>query len=136
MLKQSSYQRFPRMAQRPRIVIERVIKEHHLHAEDFFSHYRDAYLVKARRTAAERLYDLGYSASQIGRFLGRDHTTVLNYLPSGKQARANRHAAKTILRHLTESERRIVTDLAASQDLAPAELMAQWVRTRIAEMLS
>lgn len=125
---------FPRMPLRPRVAIEQVMKEHHLCADDFFSARRDTYLIKARRAASQRLLALGYTAPQVGKFIGRNHTTVLNYLSSAQEVRGARYAAKRVLRHLNETENTIVVDLAKARGIAPAQLLAEWVSERIAEM--
>jgi hypothetical protein len=120
----------PRMPIKARLTVEAVMREHHVHVEDFYSLYRDRHLVAARGAAAERLLDIGYMPGRIALFLRRNRTTVLNYLPQHKETRKTRHAAKTILRHLTPEARVTVLDYAHAENVKPELLIAQWVNER------
>lgn len=120
----------PRMPMRARIIIEAVLLDHRIHAEDFFSLYRDKHLIAARATATQRLFDVGYTATRIGQFLKRNRSTVLNYQPHHREVKRSRHAAKTIMRHLTPEARRIVVDFAAAEHVKPELLIAEWVNER------
>ncbi len=79
----------PELRSRPMVIIHEVASEHHVDVEAMIKHrsrHTDAYrLGAARSEAARRLDAIGLSTTQIGRFLHRDHTTILDYL--GRRAR-------------------------------------------------
>lgn len=119
-----------RMPARPRMVISGVLLEMGLHPDDFFGQSRQPHLVNARRLATERLIDLGFSPSQIGRYLKRNHTTILNYLPKLREAKRGRYARKIILRLLAPDAREVVKAYATAEGVTPELLVAQWINER------
>lgn len=120
----------PRLPARPRMVISGVLLEMGLHPDDFFGQSRQPHLVNARRIAAQRLIELGFSPSQVARYLKRNHTTVLNYLPKLREAKRPRYSSNRLLRHLTDDVREIVLAAAKAEGVTPYVLMAQWVGER------
>ena len=52
-------------------------ERHNVTVEDVLGRSRKPQLVRARRELMQRLRDDGFSLWQIGRWLGRDHKTVL-----------------------------------------------------------
>jgi chromosomal replication initiation ATPase DnaA len=62
-------------------IIVRVAEAHGVTLGDVLGYSRRAYIVAARRAAMHALRDeCGYSLCQIGRLLGRHHTTVMHAL--------------------------------------------------------
>lgn len=112
---------------RGRAIVRDIITQHKLHPADFFGKCRAYHLVAARREAANRLIEAGYSLCQAGRFLKRHHATVLAYLPKGKSRKQRAHAGEIILRHLCGSEAEVVRDVAKAEGIPPAVLIAQIV---------
>ena len=51
-----------------------------------FSRERTKYIAKARHEAMHQLSELGLSSVEIGKFLNRDHSTVLYALKKGRAA--------------------------------------------------
>jgi intein/homing endonuclease len=117
---------------RGREVIKEVMREHMLCEEDFFGTLRHQHLVKARRTAALRLRDIGYSCTQTARLLKRNHTTILNYLDNMPEAKRKRRIFKLLTRNLTDDVHNAVLDMAKAEGVALEILISQWVSERVA----
>lgn len=82
--------RRPRMAD----IVAAVADKHDVTVADLKGPSRVKHIVAARFEAMARMYDLGiWSMPQIGRFFGRDHTTVLNGIRRHHGASAKRRAA-------------------------------------------
>ena len=120
----------PRMPLRARVIIETVLRDHHLHAEDFYSTGRGKDLVEARRDAGKKLIEIGYSSTRIGRMLKRDHSTVLNYLDIHRKRKGEYYAGKALMKHLTPEARQIVLDYAKTENVKPHVVIAQWINER------
>jgi chromosomal replication initiation ATPase DnaA len=72
--------------------IERVCEKHKITKAALTSKCRKTHLVTARKEVAEILEAAGYSYSDIGRALNRDHSTVLHFL--GRTSKAIRREEK------------------------------------------
>lgn len=116
---------------RGREIIKQVMREHMLGAEDFFGTLRHQHLVKARRVAARRLRDAGYSCTQTARMLKRNHTTVLNYLEILPEAKRKRRLMRLLTRHLSDQVHFAVLEIAKSEDVSLEILVSQWVTERV-----
>lgn len=57
--------------------IAEIAEAHHLTVEDILSPKRHKYLVSVRRKCIYMLRDKGYSTTEIGRIMGRDHSTIV-----------------------------------------------------------
>ncbi|MCA6108152.1 hypothetical protein [Bradyrhizobium cenepequi] len=115
---------------RAKLIISAVLSLHRMHRDDFFGHRRDLHLVAARRDAAHRLREAGFTSGQIGRILKRNHTTVLNYfdgLRDGKRRRLNERA---VLRHVDPELREPIQMIAQAEGVTLEMLIAQWVGER------
>ncbi len=64
-------------ADRYNAIIKRVAAERYISVEAIRGKSRDRYVYQARQDIAKELYDLGLSTTQIGKYLNRDHTTIL-----------------------------------------------------------
>lgn len=115
---------------RGREIIKDVLREHMLHADDFFGTLRHRHLVKARRAAALRLRDAGYSCTQSARMMKRNHTTVLNYLDKMPEAKRKRRLFKLLTRNLADDVHHAVVEIAKTEGVSLEVLVAQWVTER------
>ena len=57
--------------------IAEIAEAHHLTVEDILSPKRHKYLVSVRRKCIYMLRDKAYSTTEIGRIMGRDHSTIV-----------------------------------------------------------
>lgn len=57
--------------------IAEIAEAHHLTVEDILSPKRHKYLVSVRRKCIYMLRDKGHSTTEIGRIMGRDHSTIV-----------------------------------------------------------
>ena len=68
----------------PTTIMGKLAKEicdkHNVTIDQFKSLIRTRDVVAAKRAFCKQAYDMGNSATQIAKFLGRDHTTVLYHL--------------------------------------------------------
>lgn len=67
---------------RSREIIRAVAARHKLQPHDILGPDRFGHFVEARRETMIRLREAGYSYPQIGKFLNRDHTTVVFHVNS------------------------------------------------------
>jgi len=116
---------------RGREIIREVMREHMLCADDFFGTLRHRHLVKARRTAALRLRDAGYSCTQVARMLKRNHTTVLNYYEAMPEAKRARRFNRLITRNLSEDMQIAVSAIAKAEGVSLEILISGWVSERV-----
>jgi chromosomal replication initiation ATPase DnaA len=61
-------------------VLRSVSAEHGVSVDELRGPRRNNRLIEARRAVIQALRDCGLSLPQIGRFVHRDHTTVLHHL--------------------------------------------------------
>lgn len=61
-------------------IIRDVCARHEIPVRVIRGESRDRMAVAARREICQRLYDMGLSSPQIGRWINREHTSVLNLL--------------------------------------------------------
>jgi hypothetical protein len=115
-----------------KLIIKAVLDEHLVHSDDFFGRGKLSYLVAARRDAAHRLLAAGYNPSQVGRFMRRHPSTVLNYFPKLVEAKRAQYAAKRVMRWLTLEAHETVIAVAKAENVTPEVLMARWVGERAA----
>ena len=71
-------------------VVRSVCDEGHASLDDVLSACRTRSVVACRRACAFELQRRGLSTSEIGRLLGRDHTTVLHMLGRTRRGKAKR----------------------------------------------
>lgn len=70
-----------------REIIRAVALEHGLQPRDLLGRDRFGHFIAARREAMVRLREAGFSYPQIGRFLGRDHSTIVFHVNKANRAR-------------------------------------------------
>lgn len=61
-----------------RLIAEYVAREHGVAIADILSDSRIRRVTRARQEVMRRAVEAGFSLGRVGRFLGRDHTTVLH----------------------------------------------------------
>lgn len=61
-------------------LIRRIANERYISIETLRGRSRDRFVYQTRKDIAQELYDRGLSIAQIGRYLNRDHTTILNMM--------------------------------------------------------
>ena len=61
-------------------LIRRMANERYISIETLRGRSRDRFVYQTRKDIAQELYDRGLSIAQIGRYLNRDHTTILNMM--------------------------------------------------------
>jgi chromosomal replication initiator protein len=66
--------------------IEVIAKEHRFTLEDILGKSRFVPLVKVRRKCVVMLREKGYSTTEIGRIMNRDHSTIVNSLQKSRVA--------------------------------------------------
>ena len=66
--------------------IEIIAKEHRFTLEDILGKSRFGPLVKVRRKCVVMLRDKGYSTTEIGRIMNRDHSTIVTSLQKSRAA--------------------------------------------------
>ena len=64
--------------------IEAIAKEHRFTLEDILGKNRFGPLVKVRRKCVVMLREKGYSTTEIGRIMNRDHSSICNSLNKSK----------------------------------------------------
>lgn len=64
--------------------IEAIAKEHRFTLEDILGKSRFGPLVKVRRKCVVMLRENGYSTTEIGRIMQRDHSTIVTSLQKSK----------------------------------------------------
>jgi chromosomal replication initiator protein len=64
--------------------IEFIAKEHRFTLEDILGKSRFGPLVKVRRKCVVMLRDKGYSTTEIGRIMNRDHSTIVTSLQKSR----------------------------------------------------
>jgi len=65
--------------------IAEIAEAHRLTVEDILSPKRHKYLVSVRRKCVYMLRDKGYSTTEIGRIMQRDHSTIVHALQKRMQ---------------------------------------------------
>lgn len=116
---------------RGRKIINEVLHEHELCADDFFGLRRDKHLTTARYDAAQRLRAAGYGWSAIGRLMKRNHSTVRHYcLPERRQRQMESYRDKWAMRLMDAGTREIVFAAARAEGTKPGIIIAQWVNER------
>ena len=61
-------------------ILEAVCQKFRLSRDEILGRGRTAYVVEARREAAQRLRETGLTLQAIGRILNRHHATIINLL--------------------------------------------------------
>lgn len=64
--------------------IEAIAQEHGFTAEDILGKSKFKMLVKVRRKCVVMLREKGYSTTEIGRIMKRDHSTIVHSLQKSK----------------------------------------------------
>jgi chromosomal replication initiation ATPase DnaA len=80
-------------AQENEAIIKKIAREWNLTVETIRGKSRDRYAYEARKEIAQALYDRGLSTVQIGRYINREHTTILNML--GRLSRHKKRHSQT-----------------------------------------
>lgn len=70
-------------------LIRRIANERYISIETLRGRSRDRFVYQTRKDIAQELYDRGLSIAQIGRYLNRDHTTILNMMGRLSRQRKN-----------------------------------------------
>ena len=70
-------------------IIERTAHEYGITLAQIYGDGRCGEFVIPRHEACLRAHEQGYSLGQIGRPLGRDHTTIINAIRRAKERRSN-----------------------------------------------
>lgn len=73
-------------------IIRRIAQERLVSVEVIKGRGKDRFAFLARQEIANILYNKGLSTTQIGRYLNRDHTTILNML--GRLSRSRKTKAE------------------------------------------
>lgn len=113
-----------------RHTIDQVLADHRIRSDEFFGPCRTKGLVAARRDAARRLHDLGYSCSKISRAIKRAPATVLNYLPETQERKEIRYAGKRIVSRLAPDLAALVSAIAKAEEVSLEDLIVRWVADR------
>lgn len=69
--------------------IKEIAEDHRLTLEDILGTSRHKYLVMVRRKCVVMLREKGYSTTEIGRIMKRDHSTIVHALQRHKQESLN-----------------------------------------------
>ena len=69
--------------------ITEIAEAHRLTLEDILGLRRNKYLVMVRRKCVVMLREKGYSTTEIGRIMKRDHSTIVHALQRHKQESLN-----------------------------------------------
>lgn len=69
--------------------IAEIAEAHRLTLEDILGKSRHKYLVSVRRKCVVMLREKGYSTTEIGRIMQRDHSTIVHALQRHKQESLN-----------------------------------------------
>ncbi|WP_395652482.1 helix-turn-helix domain-containing protein [Brevundimonas sp.] len=69
--------------------ITEIAEAHRLTLEDILGKSRHKYLVMVRRKCVVMLREKGYSTTEIGRIMKRDHSTIVHALQRHKQESLN-----------------------------------------------
>ena len=67
--------------------IEAIAKKHRFTLEDILGKSRFGPLVKVRRKCVVMLREKGYSTTDIGRIMNRDHSTICNSLNKSRASK-------------------------------------------------
>ena len=73
------------------VVLQRICATHYVSMDRLLGQARDKFVFAARQAAARELSKLGFDSVQIGRYLNRHQSTVLNML--GTLAKSKRRAS-------------------------------------------
>lgn len=61
-------------------LIRKIANDNYISIETLRGRSRDRFVFGIRKVIAQELYDRGLSITQIGRYLNRDHTTILSMM--------------------------------------------------------
>ncbi len=112
-------------------IINSVLLDHGICREDLLGRSRLTQLVEARKDAACRLSDAGYSRGMIARFLKRDHHTIVYYLDGRVQQMKNeKDRNRSPLYWLEPHVRQAVQEAAACEGVPVRDIIARWVADR------
>lgn len=114
-----------------RDIINAVLADRNICADDFYSRFRDPHFVAARMDCARRLRDAGYEYAAIGRFMKRNPTTILYYLNEDMRARKkDYYSARGALKYLPDHIRAIVSEYAKAKNTTPRAIVSDWISDR------
>ena len=71
-----------------RVSIHAIAQEHDYTFEDIVGHCKTKHLVTVRRQCVVMLREKGYSTTEIGRIMNRDHSTIVHALQMVKDGKA------------------------------------------------
>jgi hypothetical protein len=112
-------------------IVRQVLADHGLDADEFFGRGRFAPLVAARRDAARRLRDSGFSWVQTARILKRNEDTIRCYLTEAMQtARRDRMRERRAFTFMPADVVEIIIAFAKAENVKPEVLIAQWASER------
>jgi chromosomal replication initiation ATPase DnaA len=61
-------------------LIRKIANENFISVETLRGRSRDRFVFEIRKVIAQELYDRGLSITRIGKYLNRDHTTILSMM--------------------------------------------------------
>lgn len=67
------------------VALEEASREHGIESDQILGRSREKPIIRARNDLIRTLHKSGWSATQIGRAMARDHTTILHSLKTGRK---------------------------------------------------
>lgn len=111
-------------------IIAGVLHKHGLTEEELLGHSRGNDLVIARKEAAQKLFDAGFTPKRIATILNRDHSTVSFYFSPNQKAKLARMRAARTIAELPHDVRAVLTEYADANETTPRQVMIEWVTER------
>jgi hypothetical protein len=116
-------------------ILDMVCVEYGVTMEDLLGKRRMPVFVDARKDAARRLSEIGFSISRIAQILKRDHTTIEFYFGKKEmRQRTGDHPSGYRMRMwLPEDLRAAIGACAARRGITPSAVFLEWLRERAAQ---
>lgn len=112
-------------------IISDVLRIHRLGRVEFFGRSQFDELCAARKDAARRLREVGFTTGHIAKILNRERTTVLHYFDDAMAVRKRlRHREYRLLESLPEDVREIIYGVSKAERVAPAAIVREWLSER------
>lgn len=112
-------------------IIADVLRNHRLGRVEFFGRSRFDELCAARKDAARRLRDAGFTTGHIARILRRERTTILHYFGEAMAQRKRIHNQNyRLLESLAAEVREAILQIAEIEHTTPAAVVREWLSER------
>lgn len=112
-------------------IIADIVKHHRLDPDRFFSRSQLPELCAARKDAAHRLREAGFSKRRIGQILKRDRSTITFYFnPQMAERKRSRRRIYQLLESLAPDIRDIVGAISSAEQISPVTIITEWVNER------